>query len=270
MVRTPVTVVRGTTVMEGVPFFDLSLPSALRKAQQHAGVDGFVASVPELIRGRNSIPHPTYEGEWDNWYSALSEEDVGRTTQGNPIVIIAHGGGILSSPERIEQAYAQGLIIDQSKAKLSEKEIRDLLGGKLPTGGQISVYSFNEFKTGINDLPMIYAVVMDLSLAKKSKSDVQDSNSLRDDALFIVRCGGVAEAGKYLDTANRIYSYYTLGNYHEFHRVDPAQPQGWLLFLSSHTAGFGGGLITGSGHFVAVAPGKQRAVQPKLTLEQRM
>ncbi len=269
MVRTPVTVVRGTTVMEGVPFFDLSLPSALRKAQQHAGVDGFVASVPELIRGRNSIPHPTYEGEWDNWYSALSEEDVGRTTQGNPIVIIAHGGGILSSPERIEQAYAQGPI-DQSIAKLSEKEIRDLLGGKLPNGGQIAVYSFNEFKTGINDLPMMYAVVMDLSLVKKSESGVQSDKILRDDALFIVRCGGVAEAGKYLDTANRIYSYYTLANYHEFHRVDPAQPQGWLLGLNSHTAGFGGGLISGSGLFVAVAPEKQRAVQPKRTLELRM
>ena len=131
--------------VEGESFQDASLPKALAAAQKYAGKEGYVASNPRLLKGRVLAP---FDNEiWANWYTANSEEDVGKSPQGKDVYIAVHGGGILGSPNRIKDAYKEGLT-DKSAAKFTDKEIQDLLAGKLPDGTTIPVYTFNDLKNG--------------------------------------------------------------------------------------------------------------------------
>lgn len=43
--------------MEAAIFFDSHVPNALRRALEYAGDDGFVASMPQLLRARANAPY---------------------------------------------------------------------------------------------------------------------------------------------------------------------------------------------------------------------
>lgn len=257
-------------VTEGEAFYNDRLPNALRKAQEYAGKQGYVASLPELVKARISAS-PEQE-IWTNWYTANSEEDIGTTKQGKPILFVVHGNGILSSPERIERAYQDGLI--NRATQLSQKEILDLEEGKLPNGNVIPVYLLSEFKQGIKDLPRNYAVVMDFDEAKRTKSGYQEIDRLYDNPLFIVRSGGVEEAREYLDNVKKKLKVNKYGQRHPFNDVDINQTQGRLLFLSND---YDNGYLYDFGRFVgvralenAVKPIAERVPKPETTLESRI
>ena len=238
---------------QGQPFYNTSLPRALADAREYAHNGGHVASMPELLRGR--VISPADSELWTHWFTALSEEDVGRTAAGSSVLVTVHGGGILSTPERITRAYKEGLT-PQHAAKLTDAEFTDIVNGKLPDGTKIPVYSFIEFKQGVKDLPLRYAVVMDFETARKTESGYQKIDKLYDNPLVIVRAGGVEAAKAFLDKAKSVYNSNKLGNWHPFNSVDIEQPQGRPLFVGDGCNGglVGGDGLYGDGRVLGVAP----------------
>ncbi len=238
---------------QGQPFYNTSLPRALAEAREYVQNGGHIASMPELLRGR--VISPATDELWTNWFTALSEENVGKTAVGSSVLVTVHGGGVLSTPERISRAYEEGLT-PQYAAKFTDVEFRDIVEGKLADGRQIPVYSFTDFKKGVKDLPVQYAVVMDYETARKTESGHQEIDKLYDNPLVIVRAGGVEAAKAFLDKAKSVYDSKKLGNWHPFNNVDVEQPQGRLLFLGGDDSSglYGDNGLGNNGRFVGVAP----------------
>jgi len=262
--------------MQAAIIFEPHIPTALRRALRYAGDDGFVASLPQLLHARSIAPYDNIV--WNTWFTSNSEECVVTTKQGNHVVVAVHGGGILATPERFERSLhadlnrsnPEGLTGDYA-AKISEREARDVLEGKLPDGTEIPVYSFNEFKRGIADQPWRYGVILDYELARKSKKGFQSFDVLRDEPNMIVRAGGVEPLAAYLDKAQARHNTKLMGNFHPFNHINPDQPQTRVIFLAGNKGGVGsegdynygydseygiGGYanMVGMARYVAVAP----------------
>ena len=228
--------------MQAAIIFEPHIPTALRRALRYAGDDGFVASLPQLLHARANAPYDNIV--WNTWFTSNSEESVVTTKQGNHVVVAVHGGGILATPERFEKSlYAdlnrsnpEGLTGDYA-AKISEREARDVLEGKLPDGTEIPVYPFDEFKRGVADLPRRYGVILDYEMARKSKKGFTPFDVLRDEPNMIVRAGGVEPLAAYLDKAQARHDTKLMGNFHPFDYIDPDQPQTRVIFLAGNKGG---------------------------------
>ena len=230
------------TNMEATIIYESHLPDALRRALIHAGDDGFVASLPQLLNARVGASFDNII--WNTWFTANSEECVATTAQGNRVVMAVHGGGIFASPERNRTLYHAN-VNRSSKlgftgifaAKISEGEARGIVDGRLPGGRQIPVYDFDAFRQGIADLPRHYAVVMDFGVAKGSHTGYVGFDDLRDDPMMIVRAGGVEQAAAYLDRARTRGNADTIGSWHSFNEIDPAQPQSCICLMYGSPGG---------------------------------
>jgi hypothetical protein len=230
--------------MEAEIIFESHATIAFRRALEYAGDDGFVASMPQLLHARANAPYDNII--WNTWYTANSEENVVTTKQGSHVVVTVHGGGIFASPERFERSLRADLsrfnsegLTGQYAAKITEREARDVLEGKLPDGSEIPVYPFAEFKRGVADLPRRYGVVLDLELAKKGKRGYVSFDVLKDDPNMIVRAGGVQPLAAYLDKARARHNTELMGNWHDHNRIDPSQPQAHILSLGGNMGGIG-------------------------------
>ncbi|MFV1998499.1 MAG: hypothetical protein ACC641_10875 [Acidiferrobacterales bacterium] len=230
--------------MEAAIFFEPYVPNALRRALEYAGEDGFVASMPQLLHARANASYDNII--WNTWFTSNSEESVVTTPQGNRVVVAIHGGGIFASPERFERVYRANVdrsnsegLTGQYAGKISEQEARDALDGKLPDGTEIPVYPFEEFKRGVADLPLRYAVILDFETARKSKRGYETFEVLKDDPNMIVRAGGVEPLAAYLDKARDRNNTKVMGNWHPYNRIDPDQPQTRILFLAGNEGGVG-------------------------------
>ena len=230
--------------MEAKIFFGPYRPVVLKRALTYAGEDGFVASMPQLIHARTNAPYDNIL--WNTWFSSCSEENVVTTPQGNHVVVVIHGGGIYAAPERFERMYyastdhrSEHGYTGQFAAKISAREARDVLAGRLPDGTEIPVYPFEEFKRGIADRPMRYGVVLDYELARQSSSGYVEFDVLKDDPNMIVRAGGVAEAVAYLDKFQARHNTKLMGHWHPYNSIDPDQPQTSTLYLAGNEGGRG-------------------------------
>ncbi len=230
--------------MQAAIIFEPHIPTALRRALQYAGDDGFVASMPALLHARTNASYDKLI--WNTWFTANSEESVVTTPQGTRVVVAIHGGGIFASPERFERSFHADLnrhnsegLTGQSAAKITEQEVRDLLKGKLPDGSEVPVFQFAEFKRGIIDLPMRYAVVLDFEMARKSKRGYEHFDVLKDEPNMIVRAGGVEPLAVYLDRYRDRHNTDLMGNWHPYNRIDPDQPQTRIPFLAGNEGGVG-------------------------------
>ncbi len=228
--------------MEAAIFFDSHVPNALRRALEYAGDDGFVASMPQLLRARANAPYDNII--WNTWFTSNSEESVTKTAQGHRVVVAVHGGGIYASPERFEKTYRASVnrsnsegFTGQYAGKISEREARDVLDGRLPDGTQISVFPFDEFKRGVADLPWRYAVVSDFETVRTSTRGYDPFDVLRDEPNMIVRAGGVEPLAAYLDKAQARHNTKVMGNWHPYNRIDPDQPQTRIPFLAGNEGG---------------------------------
>jgi len=228
--------------MEATIIFDSHVPTALRRALEYAGDDGFVASMPQLLHARTNAPYDNII--WNTWFTSNSEESVIKTAQGNIVVVAVHGGGIFISPERFERVYRAS--VDRSSAdgftgqyagKISEQEAREVLDGKLPGGSEIPVYAFDEFKRGITDLPSRYGVISDFEMVRKSTRGYDPFEVLKDEPNMIVRAGGVEPLAAYLDKARDRHSTRVMGNWHPYNRIDPNQAQTRIPFLAGNQGG---------------------------------
>ena len=229
--------------MEAAIIFESHLPEALRQALEYAGEDGFVASMPQLLHARANAPDDN-----EIWkarsFTSNSEENLVTTKQGNRVVVAVHGGGIFASPERFKRLYHASVsrfselgFTGLFGAKISQAEARNVADGQLPDGSEIPVFSYNEFKQGIPDLPRRYAVILDLETAKNSNSGNVAYDDLKDDPLMIVRAGGVEAAAAYLDRARARNKSAVMGSWHYFREIDPDQPQTRVLFLGGVEGG---------------------------------
>ncbi|MCE2519540.1 MAG: hypothetical protein J4G15_06905 [Alphaproteobacteria bacterium] len=230
--------------MEADIIFDSHVPDALRRALEHAGDDGFVASMPQLLHARAHAPYDNII--WNTWFTSNSEESVVTTPAGTRVIVAVHGGGIFASPARFERTYRSSTaraslegFTGQYAAKISEREVRDVLEGRLPDGTAIPVYPFAEFKAGIPDLPMRYGVISDFAMMRQSKRGYETFDRLRDDPNMIVRAGGAGPLSLYLDAAQARHGTTCMGNWHPFNRIDPDQAQTRILFLAGNRGGQG-------------------------------
>jgi hypothetical protein len=231
--------------MEAEIIFESHLPNALRRAQDFAGEDGFVASMPQLLHARANAPYENII--WNTWFTSNSEESVVTTPQGQRVVVAVHGGGIYASPERFERTYRASVdrsspegFTGQYAGKISARETSDVLKGQLPDGTEIPVFSFEELKRGIADLPLRYGVISDFETVRKSTRGYDPFDVLKDEPNMIVRAGGVEPLAAYLDKARDRHNTKIMGNWHPYNRIDPDQPQTRIPFL----AGNQGGLCT--------------------------
>ena len=229
--------------MEAAIIFETHLPNALQRALEYAGNDGYVASMPQLLHARTNAP---FDNEiWDTWFfTSNSEESMIKTPQGNHVAAIVHGGGIFSTPARFRKLYLASTDRHSKDGftglfggKILEQEAHDILDGRCPDGTEIPVYSYDEFRKGITDLPRRYAVVMDFETARTSTCGLTSFDELKDDPLMIVRAGGVDAAARYLDKAKDYYGTTEMGSWHRFADLNPDQPQTWVQFLFDCLAG---------------------------------
>jgi hypothetical protein len=228
--------------MEAAIIFEPHVPNALRQALDYAGDDGFVASMPQLLRARANAPYDNII--WNTWFTSNSEESVVTTPQGNHVVVAVHGGGIYASPERFERTYRASVnrsntegFTGQYAGKISPREANDVLNGILPDGSEIPVFQFDEFKRGIVDVPLRYAVVLDFELARKSTRGYDPFEVLKEEPNMIVRAGGVEPLAAYLDKARDRHNTNIMGNWHPYNRIDPDQPQTRIPFLAGNQGG---------------------------------
>ena len=231
--------------MEAAIFFDSYLPDALRRALDYAGDDGFVASMPALLHARANAPYDNII--WNTWFNPNSEESILTTPQGNHVVVTVHGGGIFGSAERFERLFradtsrfSEVSFTGLFAGKITEREAHDVLRGCLPDGSEFPVFSLDEFKRGVADLPRRYAVVMDFEMAKNCRSGYADFDDLKEDPLMIVRAGGVEAAATYLDKARSRHNTATVGSWHPFNSIlNLDQPQTRVPNLAGNNGGVG-------------------------------
>ncbi len=231
--------------MEASAFFDSYLPDALRRALEYAGDEGFVASLPQLLRARVSAG---YDNEmWNNWFNPNTEESLIITPGGNRVIVTVHGGGVFATPERFERLFRASTDRDSEfgftgyfAGKLSQAEAGAVLAGRMPDGADIPVYDFGEFKRGVQALPRRYAVVTDFEVAKNSACGYVAFDVLRDDPVMIARAGGPAAAAAYLDKAQARNNTAKMGSWHPFNNIDtPNQAQTRVPALAGNRGGAG-------------------------------
>ena len=231
--------------MEAAIFFDSYLPHALRSAREYAGDDGFVASLPQLLRARVNASYDNII--WNTWFNPNTEESLVTTAQGNRVIVTIHGGGIFATPERYEKLFYSSTDRNSEfgftglfAGKLSQREARAALEGRMPDGSEIPVYAFDEFRRGIDSPPRRYGVVTDFAVARNSACGYVSFDELREDPVMIVRAGGVAAASAYLDKAQARNHTGRMGSWHPFNKIDtPDQPQTRVPNLSGNRGGAG-------------------------------
>lgn len=191
---------------EGKVFCDSNLPSALRQAQEYAGRKGYVPSLPQLIDLR--LKANKEDPLWDNRITTTTEEHIGKTKKGNPVLVTSHKQAIWT-PDRIDWAYKDGLI-NEGAGKLTQLEFYRLLEAEV--------------------------TVTDLYKVENLPSDYQYLEDLRKDPLFILRVGSKERANAYLDKLKEL-GYNRYRNRHSFKPLNIDQPHGRLLFISRYCGG---------------------------------
>ncbi|MCH8100552.1 MAG: hypothetical protein IIB74_08960 [Proteobacteria bacterium] len=229
--------------MEAEIIFEPHVPTALRRALEYAGAEGYVASMPQLLHARANADYDNII--WNTWFTSNTEESVVTTPQGNHVVVVVHGGGIFANPARFEKVYAhveraspEGLT-GQLAGKISEIEAHNVLDGKLLDGTEFPVFAFDEFKRGIAHLPLRYGVILDFDLAKNGTRDYDSFEILKDDPNMIVRAGGVDANTAYLDKYRDRHNTKLMGTFHPYKTIDADQPQTRIPFLAGNLGGTG-------------------------------
>ncbi|MAG52586.1 MAG: hypothetical protein CMH62_01350 [Nanoarchaeota archaeon] len=233
----------------------VGLPIALEEALNYAGDEGIVFTMPELIAAK--VKADKSHEFWKKWHTVHTEENIGVDKEGKfytknkPVVVAVNGGGILT-PDRIRQAYNEGLV--GNSARYIDDEFDGLLDGRLPDGSSLNLYPYEDIERGISDLPHKFGVVMPYEKAKETESGRHKKKEFLENPLVIVRNGGMENLEAYYEKAK---SGGKVGNWHVYGRDrDASVPQGRLLFLNVDGCGglYGVSVLGNVGRFVGVAP----------------
>ncbi len=233
----------------------ISVAVALQEAMDEVAPNGIIATMPYLIAGKSQADRSNYL--WQNWFTALSEEDAGidkngkLVGRGQAVVLVVHGGGILT-PERIRQAYSEGLTL-QNAAKFKEEEFSSLLNGVLPSGESINLYTVDDVKRGIPVPFGRYAVWMPAETAKSKPSGYHKKSDFMSNELVIARAGTLKHLDAYFEKAKHLLDN-DVGNWYKFGEIDFHHPQGRVLFVYDNFDGLDDNFnLNSSGRFVGVA-----------------
>ncbi len=215
------------------------------------GEDGIIATLAEIAQIK--IKSPKDSRFWTQWYTGLSELDIGTSPQGNSLAVVAHLG-ILSVPGRLRTAYNATSV--NGAAPYSDPEFHQLLNGRLPDGSSIDVVNFAEFlRNGSQNLPRRYAVVMDLKEAQKFPTGVQKTGALLDHPVFIAAVGGKEELAQYLQRVVEVRGKDETFCTEHLTTTGPEKAHGRLLFLGGDGRGLGGGSLINDGRFLVGSSG---------------
>jgi hypothetical protein len=218
-------------------FEDEKLHVALKKALDHAGSDGRVLTMPELIRLKNHVGDDHYF--WENYADVHTEENMGTDTdglyvpRGKGVVLVVHGGGLLT-PDRIKEAINDGLV--DGSGKYEPSEFSELLKGNLPSGEKIPIYRLDDVK---KETPKErrFGVALPFDEAAGTSSGQHSKNDFVNNPLVVARNGGKEGLEEYFDKADRQSG---VGNYHVLTDRNIAVPQGRVLFLYDNISGLNG------------------------------
>ena len=248
-------------ILKGTTFYSneqkdgkyIGLPIALEQALEHAGSNGIVATMPELIAAK--VKADKSHKFWKKWYTTHTEENVGVDKKGRfysknePVLVVVNGEGILT-PDRIRKAYSDGLV--GHSAKYTDDEFNGLLDGKLPGGNSIDIYPYEDIEKGVSDLPHQFGVVMPYKKAKGTKSGYHQKKPFLENPLVLARTAGSHD---YLESfyEKAKASDGDLGNYHPFSGRDATIPQGRVLFVNNTNNGLNGNKnLNNNGRFVGI------------------
>src|SRR3989338_11637526 len=227
---------------------------ALKEAITYAGKNGIV-TLPEFLAAQ--VKTGEDHDFWKQWYTVHTEENIGIDDKGlfykkkEPVLVVVHGGGILT-PDRIQQAYREGLV--NNSAKYTPEEFNSLLEGKLSDGTSLDLYSFEDIKKGVSGLPHQFGVVMPYKTAKETTSGSHKKKAWIKNPLVIARNGGTQNLEDYFDKAKD--SNGDLGNYYSFDGRDATTPQGCVLFVNNYDNGLSGDFnLYNYARFVGVSAG---------------
>ncbi len=223
------------------------IENAWRRAKDHAGEEGYILSLPELI-----TKFPGFiKFVLKDWVTANTEE-LYLTSEKGKYVMLLHGGGILT--ERINTiAYGK----DDG---ITEQETVDILDGNLPNKTNIEIITFDDLKKGRNPINRRHGILLDFETAKLTESkEYHQIKSLYENPLFVCRTGGFENAKIYLDglidgdeNSEGLWHPYNDKNF------NPNLSQSSILFLGySKTVGYLGTHYfynEDGGRFVAYSP----------------
>lgn len=202
----------------------------LQKAQEH----GDILTLPEFLQ---ALYLSSFQGTLTEVpFTVQTEEIIGKSRQGNPVAIVVHGQGILTSKrirngsilEEIEdEAPNHGLTRTKSgrgqfALPLYDYEVHALLEGHI-----LPIFSYDNFKKGISALPREYAVVRDFHPRKEVPSGHhQYLNTLKEIPRVISLVGGIENLENCLDMLTFYHGIKKLNYSHPLHHLDLEQPQG--------------------------------------------
>ena len=256
---------RGRSFSGFTQFYD-----ALRDAEEYAGKDGFIPTMPELIDALSQAS--VRDKLWRQSCVTRTEEYIGIdhdgkfVDEGNHAFVVVHGMGITS--QRIKDEYDLDTPNDYS-IKLTDEEFEALLEGNLPSENIVPVYSYEEFmkraeNTETQDgLPRYYGVVLDYKDIKDLPTHIYSLEDFMENPLVLARAGGRKQSLE--DYFNKTMSHpgikgTTITGVPNFYRhrfETPNEPEGWLL---EHNNGFyGTGRYEKDAQIVAV-PDSERKI----------
>ena len=222
-----------------------NVPQAFRMASPLISKqERVIYSLPHVLRLRGLVPkeeserHGSFHPLWRYSYVCASDEIIGKSEQGSPILIEVHGCGIITLEKLSRMLFkAQNLRLEGA-IPVQESDVRNLLRGILPDGTEIPVLSYTELYSETISLPERYAVVMGLDVAQASAKGRRISlEVLRENPLFIARTGGITAANAYLDL--EVHPYSRVSEYSHMLSLPTAYdlPHGRLLEVCGYSLG---------------------------------
>lgn len=116
---------------------------AIKQYEQFIGPTGRIATLPDIANARTDLLEGSSE-LWSNFYNTSTSEYFGYSKKRNPIIIVAHGVGPMSSPEGIRRAYKSTLKPERHRGaeegRVSQKDFSNLESGKF---GEVSVIDYS-------------------------------------------------------------------------------------------------------------------------------
>lgn len=119
-----------------------SLLESFKKAKQYAGKEGRIATIPDFVEARLSKIHEA----WHEWYTTATCLYFGDSAAGNPIIMVAHGIGPLTTISGINTAYYMN-----GQSRVNEQDIYAVVDmqnfRKLEQGGfgEVSIVDAREY-----------------------------------------------------------------------------------------------------------------------------
>jgi|SRR3989344_2020864 len=244
------------------------IPKALKRAQTYAKEGGFVFAAPDLVQQRIKHPdlnHPLWKG-----YTTLTEEIRIKNYH-----LIVHGGYVLNTPKRIEQALTHPKGLVNGAGRLTDKEVSRLVlaikQGHIDN--KIPLFPFEKFKElkqeDIADLQRVaYGIILNEPESQALSSGSRPLDTLVENPRFMSRAGGREQSESYVSTLRKLGANH-YGNWYISDRATSnllvVGADFDLGFLGYYHLGYGARFFGVSSDAGGVAKNFTIVVNPKLT-----